>query len=95
MANIKEVTPHISLGVYNSELPIEEFLSKFDNFNLHQIDVKFDILAMFPSSGTVFMAPTITSELLVSHCEFYREFKAYNAMQATTIYQVNGTLIAR
>lgn len=26
MANIKELTPHISVGVYNSELPIDEFL---------------------------------------------------------------------
>jgi 2'-5' RNA ligase len=80
MANIKELIPHISIGVYSSELPIEEFLSKFDFINLHQMDVKFDVLGMFPSSGTVFMAPTITSELLESHREFYKEFKEYNSL---------------
>jgi hypothetical protein len=82
MASIKELTPHISVGVFNRELPIEQFLIKMEGFNKNQLDVRFDILATFPTTGTVFMGPTITSDLFKLHRDFYKEFQEFNDFAA-------------
>jgi hypothetical protein len=42
MADIEELRPHITVAVYNSELPIEQFICRFDaaTKKMSKIDVK-------------------------------------------------------
>lgn len=69
MADIEEIRPHITVAVYNSALPIEQFIKVFDivTKKISQIDVKFDIVATcppnpdFPKTSLVFAPPIITS----------------------------------
>ncbi|WP_412969150.1 2'-5' RNA ligase family protein [Fredinandcohnia sp. 179-A 10B2 NHS] len=86
MANIEEIRPHITLAVYNSELPVENYINSFRFFteNLTQIEVNFDILSTFPPNekfhtSVVFMPPTITSHLYETHRQFYKELIKYNS----------------
>ena len=49
MADIEELRPHVTVAVYNSELPFEKFIRQFDSVTktMCQIDVKFDIVSTF------------------------------------------------
>jgi hypothetical protein len=80
MADIEALRPHITVAVYNSELPIEEFISRFDvvTKKMSHMHVKFDIVATFPTSRTVFLAPTMTSYLFETHRKYYNELAEYN-----------------
>jgi 2'-5' RNA ligase len=80
MAEIEELRPHVTVAVYNSKLPIEEFISRFDvvTKKMSQMDVKFEIVSTFPTSGTVFLAPTMTSHLFETHREYYNDLAEYN-----------------
>jgi hypothetical protein len=91
MADIEELRPHVTVAVYNSELPIEQFRSRFDvaTKKMSQIDVKFDIVSAFPASGTVFLPPTMTSHLFETHREYYSELAEYNAF-ANSYYIPDG-----
>lgn len=81
MADIDELRPHITVAVYNSDLPIELLVRRFDTATkqMSPIDVKFDVVAAFPTSGTVFVSPTITSQLFESHRQFYYSLGEYDA----------------
>jgi hypothetical protein len=81
MPDIDEIRPHISVAVYKSELQIDQFLKHFDLITkkMHQIEVQFYAVATFPSSGTVFIPPTITSDLIESHRQFHTDLEEYES----------------
>lgn len=80
MADIEELRPHITVAVYNSEIPIEQFISQFEIATkaLRQIDVKFDAISVFPTSRTVFLSPTMSSQLFNTHVDYCNALKEYN-----------------
>jgi hypothetical protein len=48
------------------------------------MDVRFDIVATFPTSGTVFLPPTMTSHLLETHRKYYIDLANYIRLIITT-----------
>jgi len=79
LKDIKEICPHITLAVYediNEKELIEEFRIFKSNFK--PIDTYFDILGTFPMTGTCFVKPTVTEELLNIHIKYCEKFKAFN-----------------
>jgi 2'-5' RNA ligase len=79
LSDIKEIRPHITLAVYediNESGFIEElhaFKSSFKPINTY-----FDILGTFPMTGTCFLKPTVTEELLNIHSKYCEQFKSFN-----------------
>lgn len=73
------IKPHISLAVYN-DLDIEAFLNKFIKLkkNFSPISIDFDILGTFPSTGTCFIKPTVTMDLLLFHNEYIKNFSEFS-----------------
>ncbi|NHN32819.1 2'-5' RNA ligase family protein [Paenibacillus agricola] len=80
MFNIEELRPHITLAVYKELDDLATFKNKFKvHCNNHKkLDIKLDMIGTFPTSGTCFLAPTITKELLNLHSEFHKKFEAYS-----------------
>ncbi|MFD2613167.1 2'-5' RNA ligase family protein [Paenibacillus gansuensis] len=80
MADIEELRPHITIAVYNSEIPIEQFITQFEiaTNEMQPIDVKFDAISIFPTSGTLFLSPTMSSQLLNSHVHYCNALRQYN-----------------
>jgi 2'-5' RNA ligase len=76
---IKEISPHITLAVYE-DINEKDFIEDFRTFksSFKPIDTHFDILGTFPMTGTCFVKPTVTEELLNIHSTYYKKFKAFN-----------------
>jgi 2'-5' RNA ligase len=76
MNEISEIRPHITVGVYNDILDVETYFKRFNSFfNTElEIDLKFDVLASFPTSGTLFIGPTVTEGLILLHKQYHQEF---------------------
>ncbi|WP_408006331.1 hypothetical protein ACJROX_16635 [Pseudalkalibacillus sp. A8] len=53
MADIEEIRPHITLAVYDSELPIDQYIQTFEKATIMipSFKVKFQSLSIFPPSG--------------------------------------------
>lgn len=79
MFNIKDIRPHISLAVYREIDDLERFKHQFmKHFNdSRKINIKFDSVGIFPTSGTCFLAPVVTDQLLKLHDDFHTEFAGY------------------
>lgn len=48
---------------------------------MSQIDVKFDIISTFPTSGTVFFPPKMTSHLFETHRKYYTDLAEFNTFE--------------
>jgi 2'-5' RNA ligase len=82
MDDIAGNRPHVSVAVYN-ELPnLAIFEEKFSGFFIGRQKIHFhmDAIGSFPASGTCFMSPTVTEDLLKLHREFHDEFSDYKAL---------------
>ncbi|MBU3144537.1 2'-5' RNA ligase family protein [Clostridium sp. CF012] len=79
LKDIKEICPHIALSVYE-DIDIVDFTEEFLVFkaNFKPINTCFDILGVFPVTGTCFLKPTVTEELLNIHSKFHEQFRAFN-----------------
>lgn len=77
MCDIEGIRPHITLAVCDHVEVATVGLTSCSNQN--QIDVKFDILAGFPTSGTLFLSPTITEEHIRFHQKFYKVIHSSSA----------------
>lgn len=75
--DIKEICPHITLAVYE-DINEKDFIEELRVFksNFKPIDTYFDILGTFPITGTCFLKPTVTEELLNVHSKYHEQFKA-------------------
>jgi 2'-5' RNA ligase len=76
MQDILDLRPHITLAVYDDIPNLDSYLARFTHYfeNVQEISLKFDVLALFPTSGTLFLNPTVTEELLGMHKEYHRYF---------------------
>jgi hypothetical protein len=77
MHDIIDLRPHITLAVYHQIPSLESFFSRLNIYfeSVSELELKFDVLALFPTSGTLFMDPTITEEFIKMHKRYHEEFK--------------------
>ncbi|EJS01861.1 2'-5' RNA ligase family protein [Bacillus mycoides] len=74
------VEPHITLADYN-ELDVNLYTEKLKEFVAFQENiaaVTFPSVGTFPTNGTIFLAPTITNELLKFHHSYHDYFKTFH-----------------
>ncbi|PEU81466.1 hypothetical protein CN394_10905 [Bacillus anthracis] len=74
------VEPHITLADYN-ELDVQLYMEKLEGFVAVQenmAEVTFPSVGTFPTNGTVFLAPTVTGELLKIHHSYHDYFKTFH-----------------
>ncbi|RCW39727.1 2'-5' RNA ligase family protein [Paenibacillus prosopidis] len=77
MYEISEIRPHITVAVYNDIPDLEMYFTRFNSFfkDVSELEIKFDVLASFPTSGTLFIDPTVTEGLIKLHKQFHKEFE--------------------
>ncbi|MGG0723976.1 2'-5' RNA ligase family protein [Bacillus mycoides] len=74
------VEPHITLADYN-ELDVNLYTEKLEEFVAFQENiaaVTFPSVGNFPTNRTIFLAPTITDELLRLHHSYHDYFKTFH-----------------
>ncbi|EOO73549.1 MULTISPECIES: 2'-5' RNA ligase family protein [Bacillus cereus group] len=68
------VEPHITLADYN-ELDVNLYTEKLEEFVVFQENIA---VGTFPTNRTIFLAPTITDELLRLHHSYHDYFKVFH-----------------
>ncbi|MDR4901468.1 2'-5' RNA ligase family protein [Bacillus mycoides] len=68
------VEPHITLADYN-ELDVNLYTEKLEEFVVFQENIA---AVTFPTNRTIFLAPTITDELLRLHHSYHDYFKVFH-----------------
>jgi len=74
------VEPHITIADYN-ELDVNLYIEKLKEFVAIQENmsaVTFPSVGTFPTNGTVFLAPTVTDDLLRLHHFYHDHFKTFH-----------------
>ncbi|MFJ6188945.1 2'-5' RNA ligase family protein [Bacillus thuringiensis] len=74
------VEPHITIADYN-ELDVHLYTEKLGEFVAIQENmdaVTFPSVGTFPTNGTIFLAPTVTDELLKLHHSYHDYFKNFH-----------------
>lgn len=74
------VEPHITFADYN-ELDVNLYTKKLEEFVVFQENISavtFPSVGTFPTNGTIFLAPTITDELLRLHHSYHDYFKTFH-----------------
>jgi 2'-5' RNA ligase len=76
MYDIAEIRPHITVAVYNHIPNLEGYVVRLKSFfkDVSEFNVKFDALSTFPTSGTLFIDPTVTEGLIQLHKKYHNEF---------------------
>ncbi len=77
------VEPYITLADYN-ELDVHLYTEKLEEFVAIQENmdvVTFPSVGIFPTNGTVFLAPTVTNELLKLYHSYHDYFKTFITTQ--------------
>lgn len=77
--DIHGARPHITLADYD-ELDMKNYIERFQAFfsKRKKISINYDVIGTFPTTGTLFAAPTVTKELINFHEEYYKEFEDLN-----------------
>lgn len=74
------VEPHITLADYK-ELDVNLYTKTLEEFVAFQENISavtFPFVGTFPTNGTIFLAPTITNELLRFHHSYHDYFKTFH-----------------
>lgn len=89
MLDIHGARPHVTLADYD-ELDIQNYIERFQAFFSKQkkFQINYDVIGTFPTTGTLFAAPTVTKELINFHEQYYKEFEDLN-VNANTYYLPN------
>lgn len=77
LAEMEDLVPHITLGVYDTELPVDQLIERVEQISFNSFDIHFDALATFPTTGTLFLAPTMSTNLFKVHEDFHIEFNDF------------------
>lgn len=82
--------PHITIADYSNlnENKFIELLNKFYE-DKPKLDISLDIIGTFINTGTLFIAPTLTSELLDFHRGHHNYFKSYDE-EKNSLYSVDN-----
>ncbi len=83
---VKDARPHLTLGSYRY-LNTEDYIRKIDLFykDKASIDITFNTIGSFLNYGTLFLSPTVTSELLEFHSNHQKFFCSFNG-SANSLY---------
>ncbi|MBD7969245.1 2'-5' RNA ligase family protein [Paenibacillus gallinarum] len=76
MYDISYLKPHITMAVYSDIPSIESICRRLSTYfdSVIELELKFDVLASFPTTGTLFIDPTVTEDLLKMHKKYHAEF---------------------
>lgn len=71
--------PHITLADYNN-LDKNNFIERLNKFyeGRFKVDISLSILGTFLSTGTLFLAPAMSKELIAFHGDHHEHFKDFN-----------------
>lgn len=71
--------PHITIADYN-KIDEEKFIDSMDEFygSKEEVEITLSTLGTFLNSGTLFISPTLSKDLLDFHNGHHEYFKAYN-----------------
>lgn len=92
--------PHITIADYDN-LDINRFVELLDDFydNKPKIDVSLNILGTFITTGTLFIAPAMSTELYDFHKNHHSYFKAFdknkNSFYLTGMWSPHCTVASR
>ncbi|MDF2669033.1 MAG: 2-5 ligase superfamily protein [Paenibacillus sp.] len=76
MNQIEGVRPHITLA-FCQKADIESAIEALADFaQQKEVELDFDILGSFPTSGTLFLSPTMTERFKQFHQQFHDKMKA-------------------
>lgn len=80
MVQIEGMKPHVTLSVYNDIKDLHAFQAKFGAFFTGRpyLEIAVDAIGCFPTSGTLYLAPAVTAELLEFHRQFHVAFSEYS-----------------
>lgn len=81
MYAIEEIRPHVTLAVYNDIEDMDQFKRDFQGFFMDMqppSKLQFAVVGTFPTTGTVFMKPVITRELLDLHSNCFSALANYS-----------------
>ena len=83
---VKDGRPHLTLASYD-QLDKEEYIRKMDAFyeEVEKVDLTFNTVSSFLNYGTIFLAPTVTENLLSLHSAHHRHFERFNG-SANSLY---------
>ncbi|MBZ9688958.1 2'-5' RNA ligase family protein [Clostridium estertheticum] len=75
----KGMRPHITIADYD-KLDVDKFVGVLNEFykNKSKINIDLNILGTFINTGTLFLAPTLSTQLLQFHRSHHDHFKAFN-----------------
>ncbi|WP_211745637.1 2'-5' RNA ligase family protein [Paenibacillus sp. Marseille-Q4541] len=87
---VSERRPHITLASYN-ELHSKELIDTFEAVyrNIPKFEMKLSTLGMFVNTGTLFIAPTPTQELITFHNVHHHKFIMYEE-SSNPLYKPNN-----
>lgn len=80
-SEIKGIRPHVTLAVYDDIENIVDFKHDFIEYfsDVRSMEeVIFVDVGIFPTTGTVFLKPTVTRELIDLHFNYHRAFEKYS-----------------
>lgn len=75
----KSMRPHITIADYE-KLSVDIFVGMLNEYynNKSKINIDLNILGAFINTGTLFLAPTLSTQLLHFHKSHHDHFKAFN-----------------
>lgn len=71
MTSIENATPHVSLAVIQSATTEQVAQVVNSPLTVSKFPIQFDIVGCFPTSGTLFLAPTFSTALRMIHEQVY------------------------
>lgn len=76
---VKDRIPHITIASYN-RLNTEQFMKHMDVHYCDQsaLDITFSSIGTFLQSGALYLAPTVTKQLLTFHENHHKNFQHFN-----------------
>ncbi|WP_273851952.1 2'-5' RNA ligase family protein [Guptibacillus spartinae] len=76
---VKDGRPHITLASYE-HLDREEYIREIDTFydRVEKMEIMFNMVSSFLNYGTIFIAPTVTKDLLAIHSAHHQHFEDFN-----------------
>ncbi|TLS36183.1 2'-5' RNA ligase family protein [Pseudalkalibacillus caeni] len=77
---VKDARPHITFGSYYN-LNKHEYIKMMDDYydDKQSIKITFNTLGSFLNYQTLFLAPTITNELITFHSNHHKYFEKFNS----------------
>ncbi|XEC96635.1 2'-5' RNA ligase family protein [Paenibacillus tarimensis] len=90
MYDIADIRPHITLAVYNDIPSLDTFADRSSAYfdKVPGLELQFDALAFFPTTGTLFIGPTVTEGLIRLHAKYHEHFK--DLLEFTSRFYIPG-----